>query len=156
MLSSKSLIPSPTLLSNPPTPTSWPWYSPVLGHIIIARPRASPPYDGWLGHLLLHMQLEIQAQGVLVNSYGCSSYRVADPFRSLGTFSSPSIGDHVFHSIDDCEHPLLYLSSAGIASLKSAISGSSQHNIAGIYNCVCVLWLIMVWIPECSPFWLVK
>jgi hypothetical protein len=56
----------PTLLSNPSTPASWPWYSPVLGHIIFARPRASPPSDG---HLLLHMQLETQAQRVLVSSY---------------------------------------------------------------------------------------
>jgi hypothetical protein len=29
-----------------------------LGHIIFARPRASPPIDGQLGHPLLHMQLE--------------------------------------------------------------------------------------------------
>ena len=35
------LYPPPTLLSNPPTPASWPWYSPVLGHIIFVRPRAS-------------------------------------------------------------------------------------------------------------------
>jgi hypothetical protein len=33
----------PTLLPNPPTPTSWPWDSPVLGHIKFARPRSSPP-----------------------------------------------------------------------------------------------------------------
>jgi hypothetical protein len=25
------------LLPNPPTPTSWPWHSPVLGHIIFAK-----------------------------------------------------------------------------------------------------------------------
>jgi hypothetical protein len=35
----------PALLSNPPTLASWPWHSPVLGHIIFARPRASPPSD---------------------------------------------------------------------------------------------------------------
>jgi hypothetical protein len=34
------------LLPNPPTPASWPWHSPVLGHMIFARPRASPPIDG--------------------------------------------------------------------------------------------------------------
>jgi hypothetical protein len=34
------------------------------------------------------MQIETQALGVLVSSYCCSSYRVADPFSSLGTFSS--------------------------------------------------------------------
>jgi hypothetical protein len=30
-----SLYPPPTLLPYPPTPTSWPWHSPVLGHIIL-------------------------------------------------------------------------------------------------------------------------
>jgi hypothetical protein len=29
----------PALLPYPPTPTSWPWHSPVLGHIKFARPR---------------------------------------------------------------------------------------------------------------------
>jgi hypothetical protein len=53
----------PALLPNPPTPASWPWHSPVLGHIIFAIPRASPPIDGRLGHLLLHMQLETQLLG---------------------------------------------------------------------------------------------
>jgi hypothetical protein len=33
------LCPPPTLLPYPPTPTSWPWHSPVLGHIKFARPR---------------------------------------------------------------------------------------------------------------------
>jgi hypothetical protein len=54
------LYPPFTLLSNPPTSASWPWHSPVLGHMISARPRASPPIDGRLGHPLLHMQLEAQ------------------------------------------------------------------------------------------------
>jgi hypothetical protein len=62
-----------------------------LGHIIFARPRASPPNDGRLGHLLLHTQLETRVQGVPVNLYCCSSYRVTDPFSSLGTLS-PSLG----------------------------------------------------------------
>jgi hypothetical protein len=57
------LYPPPTLLPNPPTPASWPWHSPVLGHIIFTRPRAFPPNDGRLGHLLLHMQLETRARG---------------------------------------------------------------------------------------------
>jgi hypothetical protein len=78
------------------------------------------------------MQLEIQALGVLVSSYCCSSYRVANPFSSLGTFSSSSIGGPVFHPIDDCEHPLLYLPGTGVASQERAISGSCQQNLAGI------------------------
>jgi hypothetical protein len=34
-----SLYPPPTRLPYPPTPTSWPWHSPVLGHIKFARSR---------------------------------------------------------------------------------------------------------------------
>jgi hypothetical protein len=40
------------------------------------------------------MQLEIRALGILVSSYCCSTYRVADSFSSLGAFSSFSIGGH--------------------------------------------------------------
>ena len=54
MLSCKSPIPSPGLLSNSPSPASWLWHSLVLGHIIFTRPRASTTNDGQLGHLLLH------------------------------------------------------------------------------------------------------
>jgi hypothetical protein len=53
----------------------------------------------------------------------------------------------VFHPIDDCEHPLLYLPGTGIASQETAISGSCQQNLAGICNSVSVWWLIMGWIP---------
>jgi hypothetical protein len=63
MLSLKPPIHFPALLPNPPTPASWPWHSPVLGHMIFARPRASPLSDGPLGHPLLHMQLETQLWG---------------------------------------------------------------------------------------------
>jgi hypothetical protein len=33
------LYPPPILLPDPPTPTSWPWHSPVLGNIKFAIPR---------------------------------------------------------------------------------------------------------------------
>ena len=108
------------------------------------------PNDGKLGHLLLHMQLETRALGVLVKSYCCSTYRVADPFSSLGAFSSSSIGSPVFHPIADCEHPLLCLPSTGIASQETAISGSFQQNLVGVCKGVCVWRLIMGWIPECG------
>jgi hypothetical protein len=144
MLSRKSLIPSPPpLLPYPPTPTSWPWCSPVLGHIKFANQGASLPNDGRLGHLLLHMQLETLALGVLVSSYCCSTYRVADPFSSLGTFSSSP----VIHPIADCEHSLLCLLGPGIASQETAISGSFQQNLASVCNGVSVWRLIMGWIP---------
>jgi hypothetical protein len=100
------------------------------------------------------MQLETQALGVLVSLY-CSTYRVADPFRSLGTFSSSCIGGTVFHPIDDCEHLLLYLPGTSIASLEIAISGSFQQNLAGIWNSVWVWWLIMEWIPGWGSLWMV-
>jgi hypothetical protein len=60
------LFPPPALLPNPPLPSSWPWHSSVLGHMICARPRAPYPIDGRLGHPLLHMQLETQLWGILV------------------------------------------------------------------------------------------
>jgi hypothetical protein len=46
------------LLTKPPTPPSWPWHSPILGHRAFIGQRDSPPIDDQLGHPLLHMQLE--------------------------------------------------------------------------------------------------
>jgi hypothetical protein len=132
MLSPKPLYPPPALLPNPPIPASWPWHSPLLGHMILAIPKNSSPIDGQPGHPLLHMQLETQLWEVLVSSYCCSSYRVADPFSSLGTFSSSIIRGPVFHPIHDCEHPLLYLPCIGTASQERAMSGSCQQNLSGI------------------------
>jgi hypothetical protein len=123
-------------------------------HIIFATPRASHPIDGQLGHPLLHIQLETQALGVLVSSYCCSSYRVEDPFSSLGTFSSSSIGGLVFHP-SDCEHPLLYLPGTGIASQETAISGPCQQNLAGICNSAWVWWLFFGWISGWGSLWIV-
>jgi hypothetical protein len=97
------------------------------------------------------MQLETRALGVLVSSYCCPTYRVADPFISLGAFSSFSIGGPVFHLIDDCEHPFLYLPGTDIASYETAIRGSLQQNFLALCNSVWIQWLIMAWIPRwCS------
>jgi hypothetical protein len=101
------------------------------------------------------MQLETRTLGVLGSSYCCSSYKVADPFSSLGTFSSSFIGGPVFHPTDDCEHPLLYLLDTGIASQDIAISGSCQQNFAGICNSVWVWWLFMGWNPRWGSLWMV-
>jgi hypothetical protein len=90
-----SLYPTPTLLPYPPTPTSWPWLSPVLGYIKFARPM------------------------VLSSQWW--------PTRP-GT---------------------------GIASHKTAISGSFQQNLAGICNSVLVWWLITGWIPGSGSLWMV-
>jgi hypothetical protein len=118
----------------------------------------SPPNDGQLGHPLLHMQLETRAQGVLVSSYCCSTYRVADPFSSLG--ASSSIGGPVFHLIADYEHPLLCLPGTSIASQAvsysyMSLTGSCQQNLAGICNSVWVWWLFMGWIPGWDSLWMV-
>ena len=93
--------------------------------------------------------------GVLVSSYYCSTYRVTDPFNSLGTFSSSSIGGPVLHPTDDCQHPLLYLPGTGIASQETAIPGSFQQNLAGICNSVFVWWLIMGWTPGWGSLWMI-
>jgi hypothetical protein len=123
MLSQKSPIPTPT--PYPPTPTFWPWHSPVLGHIKFASPMSlffqwwpswptRPSFDTYAAR--------DKSSGVLVSSYWCSTYRVADPFSSLVTFSSSSIGGPVIHPIADCEHPLLCLLGTSIASQETAIS----------------------------------
>ena len=92
---------------------------------------------------------------VLVSSYCCSTYRVADHFSTWVTFSSSSIGGPAIHPIADCEHLLLCLPGTGIASQETAISGSCQQNLAGICNSVCIWWLIMGWIPRGSSLWMV-
>jgi hypothetical protein len=130
-------IPSPLLFPNPPTPASCPGQFPELGHVIFTRQRASSLIDGQLGHPLLHLQL----WGILVTSYCCSSYSVAVPFSSLGRLSSFFIGGPVFHRIDDCEHPFLYLPGTGLASQETTISGTCQQNPADICNSVCIWWL---------------
>jgi hypothetical protein len=92
------------------------------------------------------MQLETRALGVLVSSYCCSTHRDTEPF-------STSIGGPLFHLIDDCKHPLLYLPGTGIASYETAILGSFQQNLAGVCNSV--WWLIMEWIPWWGSLWMV-
>ena len=79
-----------------------------------------------------------KSSGVLVSSYCCSTYRVADPFSSLGNFSSSSIGGPVVHPIADCDHPLLCLLGPGIQVIFQLIifecpwheNGSHCHQLA--------------------------
>jgi hypothetical protein len=103
--------------------------------------------DGRLSHLLLHMQLETRALRLLVSSYCCSTYRVADPFSCLGTFSSSSIGGRVTHPIADCDHLLMCLLGPGLVSQEIAISWSFQQNLTSVCNGVSVWKLIMGWNP---------
>jgi hypothetical protein len=117
--------------ASPPTPTYWPWCSPVLRQIKFARPMGlsfhlqptRPSSDSYAardtssrGYWLVH---------IVVPPIGLQT-----PFSSLGTFSISSIGGPVIHPIADCEHPLLCLPGPGIVSQVTAISGSFQQNLA--------------------------
>ena len=42
-----------------------------------------------------------------------------------------------------------------MTSQETAITGSFQQNLAGICNSVCVLWLIMGWIPGWGSLYIV-
>ena len=76
------------------------------------------------------------------------------PFNSLGPFSSSFIGDPVLSPMDDCEHPLLYLSGTGRASQETAISGSCQQALLGICNSVWVWCLYIGWISRWGSLWM--
>jgi hypothetical protein len=98
---------------------------PCTGHIKFAIPRGLSS-QWWPGRpsSATYAARDTSSGGVLVSSYCCSTYRVADPSSSLGAFPRFSIGGPVFHLIDGCEHPLLYLPCTGIASYETAIPGS--------------------------------
>ena len=142
-------VPHP--LPHPATPTSWPCRSPVLRHIKFAWPM-DLSFHWWLTRSSsdTYAARGTSSRGVLVSSYCCSTYRVADPPSSLGTSSSSSIGGPVIHPIADCEHPLLCLPGPGIVSQETAISGSFQQNLASVCNDVSIWRLIMGWIPGCG------
>ena len=93
MLSPKSpKHPSPALLPYPSTPNSCPWRSPVLGHIKFAGPRGlSSQWWPTRSSSATYAARDTSSGGYWC-SYCCSTYRVADPFSSLGTFFSSSIG----------------------------------------------------------------
>ena len=102
----RSLYPSLTLLSYPPSPSSWSWCSAV--HIKFARPK------GLLSQWWLTRPSSATYAARTTSSGGTGyfilffSYRVADSLISLGIFSSSFIRGPVFHAIHDCEQSLLY------------------------------------------------
>jgi hypothetical protein len=85
------LYPPPTQLPNLPIPTSWPWRSPILGHIKFARPRDLSSQWWPTRPSSATYAARDMSSGVLVSSYCCFTYRVADPFSFLGTFFSSSV-----------------------------------------------------------------
>jgi hypothetical protein len=133
-------------LPYPTTSTSWSLHSPVLKHIHFARPMGLSFHLWPTSSSSDTYAAKTRAPGVLVSSYCCSTYSVADPFSSWGNFSSSSIGGPVIHQIADCEHPLLCLLGPGIVSQDRAILGSFQENLASVCNGVRVWRLIMGWI----------
>jgi hypothetical protein len=152
-------VPHLPLLPNAPTPPSWPWHSPTLGHRTFTGSRPSYFIDNRLGHPLLHMHRETwvppcdffdwwfsprELWGVLVSSYCCSSYGAANPFSSVGTFCSSFIGDPVLLPMDGWEHPFLYLSDTGRASQETALSGSCQ--LALYSNWLVIIYFIVIFL----------
>ena len=149
MLSKKSPIHSPPPLPYPPTPTFWPWHSPVLGHIKFARPMGLS-FHWWPTRASsdTYAARDMSSGGYwLVHIVVPPTGLQTDPFSSLGTFSSSSTGGPVIHPIADYKHPILCLLGPSIFSQETAISGSFQQNLACVCNGVSVWRLIMRWIP---------
>jgi hypothetical protein len=112
-------------LPYPPTLPFWPWRSPVLEHIKFASPMGLS-FQWWSTRPSFDIYAaRDKSSGVLVSSYCCSTYRVAVPFSSLGTFSSSSIGGPMIHPIADCEHSLLCLLGPSIVSQVTVLSAKS-------------------------------
>jgi len=138
----------PLPLTHSPTPShSLPGHSPKLGHRAFTGPRASPPTDAWQGCPLLHMQLEswvnpcVLFGGLVPRSSGRSGWLIllfflwgCKPLQLLQSFLS--IGDPVLSPMVGCKHPRLYLSGSGRASRETAIVGSCQHALLGIWNSI--------------------
>jgi hypothetical protein len=85
------------------------------------------------------------------SEYWCNNsccHFTANPISSLGPFFSSTIADPVLSPMVGWEHPPLYLSGNGRASQETAISGSCQQALVGIYNSVWIWWQYMGWIPR--------
>jgi hypothetical protein len=63
-----------SLLTDPPTPASWPCHSPTLGHRAFTKPRASPPIDVQQGHPLLYIWLEPWVSPCVLFGWWFSTY----------------------------------------------------------------------------------
>jgi hypothetical protein len=124
----------------------------------MTRPSSATYASRALSPTMCFLWLVVKNQGdleILVISYCCSSYGAANPFSSLGIFSSSFIGDPVLLPMDVCEHLLLYLAGTGRASQETAISDSCQQSLVGIHNRVWFWWLFMEWIPRWCGLWMV-
>ena len=144
MLSPFLVLPSPEKLishlpfPSQPSPASLSWYFSTLKHLsrtkglsslwCLTRLSSAADVSGATGNSMCPLWLKVLslgALGVLDDSYYCSSFGAANPFSSLGPFSSSSIGDPVLSSMVGWECPTLYFSCTSRASQVTAISGPS-------------------------------
>jgi hypothetical protein len=117
------------LLPNPPTPPPWSWHSTILGHRTFTGPRASSPIDDWLGHPVLHIQLEPWVPPCVFFAWWFSPrelwgvlFIVVSPMglQQLLQSSNSSIVKPMLCPMVCCEHPLLYFSGSGRVSQDAA------------------------------------
>ena len=101
---------------------------------------------GAMGPPLLLMAQSLGALGGLVHSYCCSSYKVANPFKSFSPSSNSSTGNPMISLMVGCEHQPLFLPSSVRASQEKVILGSCQQALVGIHNRDWVWCLHMGWI----------
>jgi hypothetical protein len=145
------------VLPHPPTPIFTPWHSPTLGHRTPTGPRVFPSlmsneailcHIGGQSHGSLHVYFLVGGPGprssgrsgcltLLLPPWSCKPPQL---LQSLLQFLHR--GPHALHLP-------LYLSGSGRASQETALSGSLQQALPGIYNTVQVWWLYMGWIPRC-------
>ena len=103
---SENPLSSPSFLCSPThTPASWSWHSPILVHRAFTDQGSLLPLMtnkailcyicDWSHGTLWLVVYSLGVLGLLVGSYCCSSYGATDPFSSLDSFSSSSIGDPV-------------------------------------------------------------
>jgi hypothetical protein len=75
---------------------------------------------------------------LLVGSYFCSSYGIANPFSSFRPFSNSSIAVPALCPMVCCEHPPLYLSGCSRISQETAVTGSCQQTLLGTCSSIWV------------------
>jgi hypothetical protein len=121
------------------------------GPVLLLMPKmASATYGaGAMGTSMCMPWLVAQSLGalrVLVSSYCCSSYEVANCFSFFSPSSNSSTGDPALGPMVGWEHP--YFSSSNKASQETAIPGSCQNALLGIDISACIWWPCKGWIPR--------
>jgi hypothetical protein len=111
----------------------------LFSHWCLRMPFSATYMAGVMGPSMSTPWLVVETRIALIGWYCCcSSYGVANPFRSFSPFSNSSVGNPVINSMVRCKHPLLYMSGPGRVSQETAISGSCQYALLGIHNSVWV------------------